>query len=129
MNSRRFLNLLSAAAMVAGGLCFGGLGGGTAQAQSLKASCADMAMMNDGKMGDPNMMADSAKMGDPNMMSDSAMTDDHAMMGNMALRAKDGQCLAIQSAAIQSAFYGVFGERAGARWVQEHEAEVAKMGM
>ncbi|MEK7215789.1 MAG: hypothetical protein AAB289_09380 [Chloroflexota bacterium] len=142
MKNRRFRDV-TAAVVLAGGLSLGGFGGGKAAAESLAASCGDMAMMDDQRMGDsakmsdPNMMGDSAKMDDPNTMDDSVKTvddsakmgDPNMMMGNMAIQAKDGQCLAVQTAAIQSAFYGAFGEGAGTRWVQEHEAEMAKMGM
>jgi quercetin dioxygenase-like cupin family protein len=42
--------------------------------------------------------------------------------------ARDGQSLATQSAATQALFQAVHGEQAAARWVQEHNAELARMG-
>jgi len=42
------------------------------------------------------------------------------------LRARDGQSLATQSAATQAMFQAVWGNGAAARWVQEHEAELAR---
>ena len=142
MNGRRFGNL-GAALLVAGALGLAGYGG-SVQAQPAAADCQDPAMMGDQKMGDPAMMGDQKmgdpsmmgdqKMGDPAMMGDSGMMgdpmmDDKAMMGNRSLRARDGQCLASQSTAIQSAFVAVFGDGAGARWVQEHEAALTRSGM
>ncbi|MDQ6674921.1 MAG: ScyD/ScyE family protein [Chloroflexota bacterium] len=44
------------------------------------------------------------------------------------VRARDGQTLATQSAATQAMFQTVWGDGAGARWVQEHEAELARHG-
>jgi hypothetical protein len=42
-----------------------------------------------------------------------------------APRARDGQSLDTQSAATQAMFRAVWGDQAGARWVQEHEAQLA----
>ena len=100
------------------------------------ASCNEPAMMGDpmmdqGMMAGPKMEGE-AMMNDPmmdqGMMSDSMM-ESPAMMAGKMLRARDGQCLASQSAAIQAAFAAVFGDGAGARWVQEHERELARSGM
>jgi hypothetical protein len=43
-------------------------------------------------------------------------------------RARDGQTLATQSAATRAAFVAVFGVDSLGRWVQEHEAELARAG-
>jgi glucose/arabinose dehydrogenase len=45
-----------------------------------------------------------------------------------APRARDGQSLDTQSAATQAMFRAVWGNQAGTRWVQEHEAELAAHG-
>jgi quercetin dioxygenase-like cupin family protein len=42
--------------------------------------------------------------------------------------ARDGQSLATQCAATQMLFQAVHGEQAATRWVQEHNAELARMG-
>ncbi len=81
-------------------------------------------MMGDQKMDGPGVM-DGEKMEDPGMMGDEKM--DGAMMSNMVVQARDGQCLASQPAAVQAAFMAVWGDRAGARWVEEHEAELARL--
>ena len=107
------------------------------------ANCGDAGMMDE-KMMDPGMMKDSmmdgpGMMGEP-MMAGDAMMDGEAMMGadmmdktpmmgDMTARARDGQCLASQSAAVQAAFAAAFGDGAGARWVQEHERELTRSGM
>lgn len=131
MNGKRFGNV-GAALLVAGALGLAGFGGATADAQSLAAGCQDPGMMSDQKMDGPMMgeakMEDPGMMGDPGMMSDQKM-DDQGMMGNMTSRARDGQCLASQSAAVQALFAAAFGDGAGARWVQEHEAELTRSGM
>jgi putative lipoprotein len=43
-------------------------------------------------------------------------------------RARDGQSLRTQPAAVQAAFEALWGDQAGARWVAEHEAELARQG-
>jgi hypothetical protein len=45
-----------------------------------------------------------------------------------APRARDGQTLATQSAATQAAFTAVWGDRAAARWVEEHDAALSQGG-
>jgi quercetin dioxygenase-like cupin family protein len=42
--------------------------------------------------------------------------------------ARDGQSLATQCAATQMLFQAVHGEQAATRWVQEHNAELARLG-
>ena len=44
-----------------------------------------------------------------------------------APRARDGQCLATQTPATQALFVAVWGDRAATRWVEEHEAELARL--
>lgn len=138
MNPRQQRNL-AAALLVAGSVGFTGYGSTVAHAQPAAADCAASAMM-DGKMmdGQPMMgdkMMDPQAMMDGNMMEGSAMGDKvmdssaMMMMDSMMLRARDGQCLATQSPAVQAAFVAAWGESAGARWVQDHEAELARMGM
>ncbi len=43
-------------------------------------------------------------------------------------RAGDGQHLGLQPAAVQALFGATHGDGAGARWLVEHEAEVARAG-
>ena len=46
--------------------------------------------------------------------------------GPPAPSARDGQNLLMQSVATRAAFVSVWGDRAAARWVQEHDAQVAR---
>jgi glyoxylase-like metal-dependent hydrolase (beta-lactamase superfamily II) len=43
-------------------------------------------------------------------------------------RASDGRSLEVQSPQTQAAFEAAYGDRAGAEWVREHEAELARGG-
>ncbi len=131
---RMSYRMVAAALMLAGGVGLAGYPAG-AYAQGTFADCAaDVMMAGDSMKMDP-MMADHSmdmSMGDMSMsMGDSMMMDsmDMGMMASMMMRAKDGQCLASQSAQVQAAFSAAWGDGAGARWVQEHEAELARKGM
>ncbi len=49
------------------------------------------------------------------------------MQGEPAPRASDGHSLSDQSAETQASFIAVWGDQAGARWVAEHNAELARI--
>ena len=119
MNGMQYLAVVL---LVAGTLGWVGHAGATVSAQPEVMGCNGPAMMGD-EMHGPAMMGD--EMHDPAMMDDEM--HDPAMMGGEMLQARDGQCLAGQAPAIQAAFVAVWGDHAGARWVEEHEAELAMM--
>jgi hypothetical protein len=129
---------LAAALVLAGGFGLVGHPSAVYAGATLAECAADPMMAGDSMKIDP-MMADHSmdmSMGDMSMgdmsMGDSMMMDhsmDVGMMASMMMRAKDGQCLASESAQVQAAFTAAWGDGAGARWVQEHEAELARKGM
>ncbi len=51
-----------------------------------------------------------------------------AQAGLPVLRARDGKSLATESFATQAMFIAVWGDRAAARWVEEHEAALSRAG-
>ena len=136
---RTDLRTMAAALLLSSSLGLAGIST-PAYASPTPVGCAEMAMMaGDAMMMDgqnmEGMMDHEAMMMDP-MMAGGSMdmmmkpdgSMDMAMMADMSMRARDGQCLASQSAEVQARAQGAWGDHAGARWVEAHEAELARSG-